>query len=30
VIYTFLRKAAPTLHMLDERFAAEARGEAPH
>ena len=30
VIYTFLRKAAPTLHMLDERFAAEVRGESPH
>jgi len=30
VIYTFLRRGAPTLHMLDERFAAEARGESPH
>ena len=26
VIYTFLRKGPPTLHELDERFAAEARG----
>jgi len=31
VVYTFLRKGPPTLHELDERFAAEARGEsAPH
>ncbi len=28
VIYTFLRKAAPTLHELDERFEAEARGHS--
>jgi hypothetical protein len=29
VIYTFLRKGPPTLHELDERFEAEARGESP-
>jgi multidrug efflux pump subunit AcrB len=28
VIYTFLRRGPPTLHELDERFAAEARGES--
>jgi multidrug efflux pump subunit AcrB len=28
VVYTFLRKPPPTLHELDERFAAEARGES--
>ena len=28
VVYTFLRRGAPTLHELDERFAAEARGES--
>jgi multidrug efflux pump subunit AcrB len=28
VVYTFLRKGPPTLHELDERFAAEARGES--
>src|SRR5207344_160445 len=29
VVYTFLRKGPPTLHELDERFEAEARGESP-
>jgi len=28
VVYTFLRRGPPTLHELDERFAAEARGES--
>jgi multidrug efflux pump subunit AcrB len=28
VIYTFLRRGPPTLHELDERFEAEARGES--
>jgi multidrug efflux pump subunit AcrB len=28
VVYTFLRRPPPTLHELDERFAAEARGES--
>ena len=28
VIYTFLRKGVPTLHELDERFEAEARGHS--
>ena len=28
VIYTFLRRKMPLLHELDERFEAEARGEA--
>jgi multidrug efflux pump subunit AcrB len=28
VVYTFLRKGPPTLHELDERFEAEARGES--
>ena len=28
VIYTLLRRGTPTLHTLDARFAAEARGES--
>jgi Cu/Ag efflux pump CusA len=27
VVYTLLRKELPTRHLLDEKFAAEARGE---
>jgi multidrug efflux pump subunit AcrB len=30
VVYTLLRKDFPTRHLLDEKFAAEARGEVFH
>lgn len=30
VVYTLLRKDFPTRHLLDEKFAAEARGEEFH
>jgi hypothetical protein len=29
VIYSLLRKGAVTKHLLEERFLAEERGEAP-
>jgi multidrug efflux pump subunit AcrB len=30
VVYTFLRRRMPILHLLDSRFESEARGEQPH
>jgi multidrug efflux pump subunit AcrB len=30
VVYTFLRRSMPILHLLDSRFESESRGEQPH